>query len=71
MRDDIDYAVVANDEDQFSIWPSWRPLPPGWRTAGPSGPKHECLEFIERMWTDMRPRSLQQSQPQQGVPARD
>lgn len=54
----ITYAVVRNDEEQFSIWPSGRPIPLGWRSVGVDGTKAECLEFIEHNWNDMRPLSL-------------
>jgi MbtH protein len=60
------YAVVVNDEDQYSIWPAEREVPAGWRRTGTVGPKADCLQEIERVWTDMRPRSLRrwmQSQP--------
>lgn len=41
-----------------SIWPADRETPPGWRDAGKSGSKAECLAYIEQVWTDMRPLSL-------------
>ena len=52
------YKVVINHEEQYSIWPSDRENPPGWRDAGKSGPKAECLSYIDEVWTDMRPLSL-------------
>jgi MbtH protein len=52
------YDVVRNDEDQYSIWPTGRPLPTGWHAVGVSGSKADCLEHISRVWTDLRPRSL-------------
>jgi MbtH protein len=52
------YAVVVNDEVQYSIWPTGRAIPCGWRSTGVSGSKAECLAHIERDWTDMRPASL-------------
>lgn len=52
------YQVVLNLEEQYSIWQEGSALPPGWRTAGFSGPKEACLTFIEETWTDMRPASL-------------
>ncbi|WP_030231556.1 MbtH family protein [Streptomyces sp. NRRL S-350] len=55
---DLDYKVVVNDEEQYSIWPEDREVPPGWRDAGARGKKPDCLEWIERNWTDMRPKSL-------------
>ena len=33
-------------------------LPAGWREAGKTGLKPECLEYIKTVWTDMRPLSL-------------
>jgi uncharacterized protein YbdZ (MbtH family) len=52
------YRVVVNDEEQYSIWPADRELPPGWRPDGTSGPKDVCLAHIDEVWTDMRPLSL-------------
>jgi MbtH protein len=56
--DDQEYRVVVNHEEQYSIWPAHRELPPGWRDAGKTGLKDECLAFVEEVWTDMRPLSL-------------
>ena len=42
------YNVVVNHEEQYSIWPSHRENPRGWRNAGKTGLKKECLEFIEQ-----------------------
>lgn len=52
--------VVVNDEDQYSIWPADRRLPAGWRAEGFRGPREECLDHIEQVWTDMRPRSVRE-----------
>ena len=52
------YMAVVNDEEQYSIWPADRALPPGWRDAGKTGLKPEVLAWIEEVWTDMRPLSL-------------
>jgi MbtH protein len=52
------YKVVINDEEQYSIWPENRENPIGWRDAGKSGLKDECLNYIKEVWTDMRPLSL-------------
>lgn len=61
------YVVVYNHEWQYSIWPADRELPLGWQSAEFSGQKHDCLEFIERVWTDMRPLSLRQKMIDQGM----
>lgn len=52
------YMIVVNDEEQYSIWPEHRPLPLGWSDAKMHGLKAECLAYIEKVWTDMRPLSL-------------
>lgn len=57
-QDDTAYRVVVNDEEQYSIWPVDRELPAGWKEAGKSGSKAECLDHIQEVWTDMRPLSL-------------
>ncbi|HEY7143156.1 MAG TPA: MbtH family protein [Streptosporangiaceae bacterium] len=59
MDDDSQpYAVVVNDEEQYSIWPLEREVPAGWRPDGFTGSQEECLAYIEETWTDMRPASL-------------
>ena len=53
-----EFRVVVNHEDQYSLWPAERELPAGWEEAGVSGTRDECLAHVERVWTDMRPRSV-------------
>jgi MbtH protein len=52
------YKAVVNHEEQYSIWPAEREFPLGWNYAGKMGTKLECLDFINEVWTDMRPLSL-------------
>jgi MbtH protein len=52
------YKVVINHEEQYSIWPEDRENPLGWNDVGKSGSKKDCLDYIEEVWTDMRPLSL-------------
>ena len=52
------FRVVVNHEEQYSLWPAGREVPPGWRDAGKQGTREECLAYIEEVWTDMRPLSL-------------
>ena len=55
------YRTVVNDEEQYSVWPVDSPLPAGWRATGTTGTRQECLDHIERVWTDMRPRSVREA----------
>lgn len=65
-EDVIEYQVVLNDEEQYSIWPVDRAVPAGWRAAPVRGPKAVCLEYIEQVWTDMRPLSLRRQMDANG-----
>ena len=58
------YKVVLNHEEQYSIWHADRENPLGWKDGGKTGSKKECLDFIEEVWTDMRPLSLRKSMEQ-------
>ena len=55
------YKVVINHEEQYSIWPTDREVPRGWKPVGKEGRKRECLDYIEEVWTDMRPLSLRKA----------
>ncbi|MDE4133246.1 MbtH family NRPS accessory protein [Phaeobacter sp. QD34_3] len=55
------YLVVVNDEEQYSIWPAERELPAGWQQVGEPGSREACLDHIEEVWTDMRPKSLREA----------
>ncbi|ANP52052.1 MbtH protein [Streptomyces griseochromogenes] len=56
-----EFRVVRNNEEQYSIWATHRELPAGWFEVGSRGSKTECLAYIERSWTNMRPASLRRS----------
>jgi len=62
----LQYTVVINHEEQYSIWPVGREIPAGWREVGKSGPKRECLAYIDEVWTDMRPLSLRKKMADAG-----
>ena len=55
------YFIVRNHEEQYSIWRTDKPVPPGWETVEAPATKNVCLERISQLWTDMRPASLRRS----------
>lgn len=61
------YKVVVNHEEQYSIWPADRQNALGWNDAGFQGLKADCLAYIERVWTDMRPKSLRDRMKEAGL----
>lgn len=61
------YKVVLNHEEQYSIWPAGRENALGWKDAGFSGNKEQCLAYIKEVWTNMRPLSLRKKMQEQGL----
>ncbi len=51
------YALV-NSEGQYSLWPTFADVPPGWTIVHGAQTRRSCLDYIEEQWTDMRPKSL-------------
>lgn len=56
--EDGEFVVLINDEGQYSLWPTFKDVPAGWKTVGPRGARKECLAYIDEHWTDLRPLSL-------------
>ncbi len=52
------YLVLANDEGQHSLWPSFAEVPAGWTVVFREDTKDACLAYVEENWTDLRPLSL-------------
>jgi len=62
---EVQYKVVVNHEEQYSIWFLERPNALGWNDVGKTGTKEECLAYIKEIWTDMRPLSLRRQMDEQ------
>lgn len=52
------YLVLVNEEGQYSLWPSFAQVPPGWDVRLRDATRTAALAFVNANWTDMRPRSL-------------
>ncbi|HKS46605.1 MAG TPA: MbtH family protein [Amycolatopsis sp.] len=59
--DTIEHLVLVNDEGQHSLWPHFAEIPAGWTVVHGPAARAECLDYVERAWTDMRPRSLREA----------
>ncbi|WP_316529584.1 MbtH family protein [Kitasatospora brasiliensis] len=53
---DAVYFVLVNALGQYSLWPAFAQVPPGWRVVFGRGSRRECLAYVDRVWTDQRPR---------------
>ena len=58
---EAEYSVLVNEEDQHSLWPVFAAVPEGWTQVFGAAGRQECLDYVERSWTDMRPRTLIES----------
>ena len=52
------YLVLMNCEEQYSLWLDGMEIPRGWTDTGVAGDKKTCLDYVGKVWTDMRPLSL-------------
>ncbi|MGW5733510.1 MULTISPECIES: MbtH family protein [Streptomyces] len=52
------FLVLANAEEQYSLWPSFADVPDGWTVVHDKSTRAEAVEYVEQNWTDMRPKSL-------------
>lgn len=65
-REDGIFVALVNHEEQYSLWPEWKAVPAGWTAVqGVRGDKATVLAHIEKVWTDMRPKSLRDWMDQQ------
>ncbi|MEM6846625.1 MAG: MbtH family protein [Pseudomonadota bacterium] len=56
-----EFMVLVNDEEQHSLWPTFKDIPPGWRQVGPVGKKEVCLAYVEEAWPDITPLSVRKA----------
>jgi MbtH protein len=69
-QDETAYLVLINNEEQYSLWPAHLGVPTGW-TVVSEGTHAQCFQYVDRVWTDMRPLSLRKEMEQrtkQGSP---
>jgi uncharacterized protein YbdZ (MbtH family) len=53
-----EFLVVANDEEQHSIWPSFAAVSDGWSVRFGPESRAACLAYVAAHWTDLWPRSM-------------
>ena len=53
-----EYYALANEEGQYSLWPTFIDVPAGWAIEHGPATRQACLTHVDRNWKDMRPKSL-------------
>jgi len=51
---------LVNDEEQHSLWPVLADVPAGSRVVHGEAERAGCPDYIERNWTDIRPKRLRE-----------
>ena len=57
-NNDGTFLVLVNHEGQHSLWPEFAAVPGGWDVVHGPSTRTDCLAYVDREWTDMRPASL-------------
>lgn len=65
------FKVLVNAEEQYSLWPLFAEVPPGWEVRVEEASRAECLAYVEEHWTDMRPASLRAAMNTDADPRQD
>lgn len=60
------FMVLANDEEQYSLWPAFATVPEGWTVALGETSRDACMTFILETWHDLRPKSLRVAMARDG-----
>jgi MbtH protein len=58
--DSVPFLVLINCEEQYSLWLKGIDVPRGWKVVK-EGTRAECGQYVNEVWTDMRPLSLRKS----------
>lgn len=46
----LSFLVLRGPEGALSLWPGFKPVPPGWHTAHGPADRADCLAFVARSW---------------------
>lgn len=52
------FHALRNAQEQYSLWPVFATVPAGWTSEFGPAPRQEALDYIESVWTDLRPLGL-------------
>jgi MbtH protein len=49
------FHVLANAKGQYSLWPEFADVPPGWQQRFGPAARAECVDYVERHWQAINP----------------
>lgn len=47
--------ILCNQQQQYSLWPDFCPIPAGWTHVFGPALREQCVSWLEQHWQDMRP----------------
>jgi MbtH protein len=62
------FLVLTNAEGQHALWPHDIDVPAGWSVVSGPAPHADCVTYVDRQWTDLRPASLVRWMHRAGIP---
>ena len=42
-----EFRVLRNAAGEYSLWPTFREIPAGWVTVGPTGSRETCSRWVD------------------------
>lgn len=64
----LDFIVLINDEEQYSLWSESIPVPAGWRVVHGPADRQACLDYVDAVWKDLTPRSVRLARSSSSAP---
>lgn len=58
--------VLVNEQGQYSLWPDDLEVPAGWSTVCAGLDQTQAVEYVEAVWTDLRPLDAREDAPARG-----
>ena len=54
-NEQLEFTVLVNASQQYSLWPVFAILPEGWSAQFGPASRSECLSYIESHWININP----------------
>ncbi len=51
----LQFTVLSNAQDQYSLWPEFAERPQGWETRFGPASRSSCIDFVESHWKSINP----------------
>lgn len=49
------FYVLKNDQEQYSLWPTFHEIPRGWHLVFGPDLRSACIQYVEQHWDSIYP----------------